>query len=361
MKKNQIIITLVSLLVVVGALVAVLMLRDGETDPEYTRYTSTTFGMFDTVSTLTGYAKSGEEFQAIANEVFAALEEYHQLFDIYNRYDGVENLYRINKLYNGEHKVVTVDRKIIDMLLYAKEMYVKTNGKMNIAMGSVLSIWHDCREKADDNWGVGELPDMEELLAAAEHTDINDLIIDEENCTVYLQDPKMKLDVGAFAKGYAVEMVARMLEERGISGYVINVGGNIRTIGTKADGERWMAGIENPGLEIDEQYIAYVGLAGEAIVTSGSYQRFFIADGKEYHHIIDPETLMPATHFVAVSIICKNSGMGDGLSTAVFCMPLEESRALIESLDGVEAMWTLPDGTIVKSSGFAEFEVEYNK
>lgn len=328
--------------------------------PELIRYNTTSFGYFDTVTTISGYAETGEDFQVIANEVLAALEEYHKLFDIYNKYDGIENLYKINRLYSGEHRVITVDRKIIDMLLYAKEMYVKTDGKMNIAMGSVLSIWHDYREEADDNWGIGELPPMDELQAAAEHTDINDLIIDEENSTVFLADPEMKLDVGAIAKGYAVEMVAQMLEERGITGYVINVGGNIRSVGAKADGEKWIAGIENPGLDIDKDYIAYIGLAGEAIVTSGSYQRYYIVDGKEYHHIIDPATLMPATHFVAVSIICEHSGDGDGLSTAVFCMPLEDGMALIESLDGVEAMWTFADGTIVKSSGFSSYEVEYN-
>ncbi len=316
---------------------------------------------FDTSTQISGYAASREEFDEIFAEAMAAVEEYHKLFDIYNRYDGIENLYKINKLYSGEHRVITVDRKIIDMLLYAKEMYVKTNGKMNIAMGSVLSIWHDCREEADSNFGIGEIPSMDELTEAAKHTDINDLIIDEENCTVYLADPQMKLDVGAIAKGYAVEMVARMLEEKGISGYTINIGGNIRTVGLKATGEKWVAAVENPLDPNDLPPTAYVGLEREAIVTSGSYQRYYFdVYGNTYHHIIDSETLMPADHFVAVSVICGDSGLGDGLSTALFCMPLEEGLALVESLDGVEAMWTSPDGTITKSSGFSNYEVEYN-
>lgn len=363
MKKNQIIITLLALLVVVGALLAVLLLPEDEQsqEDELTRFQSTSFGFFDTVTQVSGYAKDGEEFNRIATEIFAELEEYHQLFDIYNRYDGVENLYKVNKLYSGEHRVITVDRKIIDMLLYAKDMYVKTDGRMNIAMGSVLSIWHDYRSDAIENhFGIGELPPMEELIAAAEHTDINKVIIDEENSTVFLAEPEMKLDVGAIAKGYAVEMVARMLEERGISGYVINVGGNIRTVGAKADGEKWSAGIENPDDEAENAYIAYIGLAGESIVTSGSYQRYYLVDGEPYHHIIDGETLMPAEYFVAVSVICKSSADGDGLSTALFCMPLEEGMALVESLEDVEAMWTLHDGTQVRSSGFSNYEIEYN-
>ena len=362
MKKNHIIITLCALLLVVGALVTVLLLRDSEEEPidNLVRYRANAFSYFDTVSVVEGYAKSEEDFDKVTQQVFAALEEYHKLFDIYNSYEGINNLRKINKLYDGEHKVVTVDRKIIDMLLYAKKMYNVTGGEMNIAMGSVLSIWHDYRAEADDNYGFGKLPPMDELEEAAKHTNINDLIIDEENCTVYLADPQMKLDVGAIAKGYAVEMVAQMLEQQGITGYVINVGGNIRTVGVKGNGDKWLAGIEAPSDDFDEPYLAYLGLAGETIVTSGSYQRYSIVDGKEYHHIIDKDTLMPAKGFLSVSVICQNSADGDGLSTALFCMSLEDGMALVESLEGVEAHWVLEDGTRVKSSGFSNYEVEYN-
>ena len=164
----------------------------------------------------------------------------------------------------------------------------------------------------------------------------------------------MKLDVGAFAKGYAVEMVAKMLEEKGKTDYTVNVGGNIRTIGRKANGDKWMAGVENP--EDTSTYIEYVELAGQAIVTSGSYQRYYIVDGKTYHHIIDPDTLMPADKgFLSVSVICRDSGMGDGLSTALFCMTLEEGMAFVNSLDGVEVMWVTEDEVKHYSDGFGVY------
>lgn len=372
MKKKQLIISACILLVVVIALGVCIAKYNGDgtssttsnsnpDEPQKVRYTTgKIYGYFDTVTVIDGYASTTDEFDEIVKEILAELDEYHKLYDIYNAYEGIKNIRSINRLYDGEHKVVTVDRKIIDMLLYAKKMYNKTNGKMNIAMGSVLSIWHDYREAADDNYGFGELPPMEELEEAAQHTDINNLIIDEENCTVYLADPKMTLDVGAIAKGYAVEMIAQMLEEKGIDHFVLNVGGNIRTVGKRGDGKNWSAGIEDP-LDDEGEYIAYLGIAGESIVTSGSYQRYYIADGKEYHHIIDGETLMPATYFVGVSVVCKNSADGDGLSTALFCMPLEEGMALVESLEGVEAIWTLPDGTRYKSSGFSYYESQFKK
>ena len=317
------------------------------------KFSTYSFDYFDTVTTIVGYADTQEEFDAISAEILAELGEYHKLFNIYNRYEGLENLCTVNELEGGAHRVVKVDERIIQMLKYAKEMYEKTGGIVNVAMGSVLSIWHNYREAGRDEPWAAELPPMDALLAAAEHTDINHLVIDEEAETVFLADPKMRLDVGAIAKGYAVEMAARSLEEKGVTGYVINVGGNVRTVGTKGDGAAWTAGIDDPNGDEANPYYALVSLVGESLVTSGSYQRYYVVDGKPYHHIIHPETLMPSEGFVSVSVLTKSSADGDALSTALFCMSVEEGLALVESLEGTEALWVLSDGTRVESSGFA--------
>ena len=329
--------------------------------PKKEKYTAYALDYFDTATTVTGYECTREAFDEISGEILSQLEAYHRLFTIYHRFEGLENLCTVNEVKNGAHRVVTVDRRIIDMLLYAKEMYRLTGGRVNIAMGSVLSIWHDYRTAGMDDPWAAKLPPMERLTEAAQHTDIENLIIDEENSTVWISDPQMTLDVGAIAKGYAVEMVARSLEERGISGYVINVGGNVRTVGAKPDGEGWLAGIENPDTESDEAYVAYLRLAGESIVTSGSYQRYYTVAGKNYHHIIDVETLMPAEGYLSVSVICKNSGQGDALSTALFCMSFEEGYALVESLPDVEALWILPDETRKTSGGFDQYVTDVNQ
>lgn len=319
------------------------------------KYTAYSLDYFDTSTSITGYEISQEDFDETSSEILDLLKEYHQLYTIYHRFEGLENLYTINELENGVHRVVTVDKRIIDMLLYAKEMYDITGGKMNIAMGSVLSIWHDYRTKGLDEPWAAELPSEELLFEAAKHTDINNLIIDEKKSTVWISDPNMTLDVGAIAKGYAVEMIARTLESRGISGYVINVGGNVRTIGKKANGESWLAGIENPNTESNDSYIAYLALAGESVVTSGSYQRFYIVNGKNYHHIIDSDTLFPAEGYISISVVCQNSAEGDALSTALFCMTYDDGAALIESLPDVEALWVFPDESVKKSSGFDNY------
>lgn len=317
--------------------------------PRGNQYSAYSMEYFDTVITVVGYEDTKEEFDAMAEEILSQFAEYHRLYSIYHRFEGIENLCTVNETVDGAHRTVTVDRRIIDLLLYAKEMYAVTDGTVNIAMGSVLSLWHNYRELGKDNPAGASLPPMNRLRGAAGHTDINGLIIDAENSTVTLADPLMKLDVGAIAKGYAVECVARSLEARGITGYVLNVGGNVRAVGKKPNGALWTVGIENP---IGEEYLAYLQLEDESVVTSGSYQRYYYVDGKAYHHIIHPDTLMPAEGFMSVSVICKDSGFGDAMSTALFCLTLEEGLALVESVSDLEAMWVAEDGSKTVSSGW---------
>lgn len=324
-----------------------------------TKYSDYSFDFFDTATTLVGYADSKEEFDAVCTEIKGLLMEYHQLYNIYNRYDGVVNLCTVNDRVNGVHQTVQVDEKIMELLVYAKELYTVTEGKMNIAMGSVLSIWHQYRTAGLEDPENAALPPMDKLEEAAQHTDIQQMILDEENSTVYLADPAMSLDVGAIAKGYATEQVALYLEGKGITGWILNVGGNVRCVGGRPDGEPWAVGIENPDTENTAQpYIAYLHLNGKSLVTSGSYQRYYTVDGVRYHHIIDPATLMPGTNYRSVSVLCTDSGRADALSTALFSMTYEQGKALIEGLTDAEAMWVLGDGTQLYSSGFEGYTYE---
>ena len=321
---------------------------------EQERFSAYSFDFFDTATTVIGYADSKEEFDKVVDGIFAELEEYHRLYTIYNRFDGLNNMRTVN---TSEGKV-TVDKKIVDMLSFSKEMYDLTEGRTNVALGSVLSIWHSYRQTGTNHPERAELPPMEKLLLAAEHTDIDSIVIDRENLTVERLDKDVTLDVGAVAKGYAVARVAESLRESGISGYLLNVGGNVCTVGTRADGTKWAIGIENPAGDEENPYVAYLDLADKSVVTSGAYQRYYFVNGEKYHHIIDPDTLMPGVNYMSVSVICDDSGMGDALSTALFCMDADRGLALVESLDGVEAMWVLPNGEQIYSGGFSEYETK---
>ena len=321
------------------------------------RYSTIFYDAFDTVTQVIAYCDSEEEFSRQMDALHADLLEYHRLYDIYNDYDGVVNVKTIND--NAGVAPVQVDDKILGMLELARQMYDTTNGKLNIAMGSVLRIWHDYREAAEANTNEADnkLPEQEALDAAAQHCDISNLVIDENAKTVYLSDPDMSLDVGSVGKGYAVEMVAQAAEARGLTSALISVGGNLRAIGTKPDGSQWVGGVENPW-NSSEVYtngsstVAAVKMSDLSLVTSGDYQRYYVVDGVRYHHLIDPATLWPAAYFDGVSVLAPDSGVADCLTTGLFCQPLEDGMKIVESLDGVEAMWCTPDQQVITSSGW---------
>lgn len=303
--------------------------------------------VFDTVTEFLGYDSSEEEFKTKAKLLNDELLVYHQLYDIYNEYDGINNLKTINN--NAGIAPVVVDSKIIDLIKFSKDVYEKTDGEINIAMGSVLSIWHNYR-----SYGK-ELPPIEDLKEAAKHCDINNIIIDETASTVYLADPEMSLDVGSIGKGYAVQMVAEHARNCGYDNMVINCGGNVAAIGTKPDNTNWKFGIQNPDLKAANNLLKTVSFADRCLVTSGDYQRYYVVDGVEYCHIIDPDTLMPANYFKSVSIITNHSGLADALSTALFNMPYEDGLTLINSIEDAEAIWVFEDGSIHYSDSFEKY------
>lgn len=321
---------------------------------EYSKYGDSFFDTFDTMTQVVGYTKSEQEFRTYFDKIHARFLQLHKLYDIYNNYEGMNNIKTIND--NAGIKPVKVDKEIIDLILFAKDWYKRTGGKTNIAMGSVLSIWHEYREAGIDDPENAKLPPMEELREALKHTDISKVIVDTKNSTVYLEDERMSLDVGAIAKGFATEIVAREIMADGFTSGLISAGGNVRALGKPLDGvrERWGIGIQNPDKSIineEQNLLDTIFLNNASVVSSGDYQRFYVVNGKPYHHLIDPDTLMPGNYYRAVTIVTEDAGIADFLSTTAFLMPYEQSRALVESLEGVEAVWVMPDGKVEATEG----------
>ena len=186
------------------------------------------------------------------------------------------------------------------------------------------------------------------MTEAARHTDLSRLILDEEAGTVFYADPEMSLDVGAIAKGYALEQVCKAARE----GLLISVGGNVRATGPKPDGGSWVVGIQNPTGE--EGYLHTVEVQDISVVTSGDYQRYYTVDGVSYHHIIDPATNYPGRLWRAVTVLCPDSGLADGLSTALFLLPQAEGQALLDKF-GCEALWVDSDNNLSYSPGFRDY------
>lgn len=318
----------------------------GESQTEQSQYTATFLTLFDTVTTVVGRAESQEAFTQTAQQIHDELLIYHQLFDIYESYDGISNLKTINDAAGVEP--VQVDRKIIDLLLDCKTYYVLTDGRVNVVMGSVLELWHDAREKGINDPQHAALPDEQALRRASEHMSQDCLVIDEEASTVFLSDPEARLDVGAVAKGWATQRVSEGAPE----GLLLSVGGNVCATGPKTKDTPWVVGIQDP--DGGDNYLHTLEVSKGSVVTSGDYQRSYFVDGTRYHHIIDPDTLYPGTLWRSVTVVCQDSGLADALSTALFLLPMEQGLALAEEYSW-EAMWVNQDGERFYSPGFEEW------
>lgn len=318
------------------------------------RFSKNFLDLFDTASTIIAYDNSADEFDQHFNQFYDKLKTYDHLFDIYNSYDGIVNLKTLND--TAKDGPVKVDSEIIDLLEYGKEIYKMSAGKTNICYGAVLILWHNAREDAKINPENAYLPDADQLKEASQHTNIDDLIIDKENSTVYFADSELKLDVGAIAKGYAVNEVGKFAKQNLWTSAAISIGGNIYTFGNKNDDGKtlWNIGIENPNPN-SEDYLENVAITELSVVTSGDYQRYYTVDGKRYCHIINPDTMMPSEFVSSVSVICNDSALGDALSTTLFNMPIEDGVKFVNSLDGVEAIWVDKEYNNTYSNNFKDY------
>lgn len=310
------------------ALWAVLLLLSifsgcGKTSPK--RFQTSYTDVFDTVCSFCAYCGSEEQFKSVSESLHEELLRLHRLFDIYcgPPDGGILALNRDGYLDNP-------DEDIVSLLELGKEYYGISGGKLNIAMGSVLSIWHDSRKD-------GVLPDKDKLAQASMHMDISKLVIEDDR--IALSDPEMRIDVGAIAKGYAAQKAAELIRNLGVENFALDLGGNIKTSGKKPDGD-WNIGIRDP----DGGILTSVRASNLSVVTSGDYERFYELDGVRYSHIISPDTLYPADMYRSVTVICESSAEGDALSTSLFCMDFDSGKALCEELK-IKAIWIMPDGS----------------
>lgn len=313
----------------------------------YAYYTHAFFGVFDTVVQFGAYAQSPEEFEQYADFVEQRFTYYSHLYDRFCEYDGINNIKTIND--HAGIAPVEVSSDILDLLEFCQEWYEKTDGQVNIAMGPVISIWHEYMERYSGTED-GVLPGKEALEAAAALTDISQLIIDRQNNTVFLAQGGMLLDLGAVAKGYAAQRIAEELRTEGAASFLINAGGNVVAADPPMEKGRtgWGIALRDPLADPNDSSVPVlnsVNLSNGCVVTSGDYERFYLVDGVRYCHIIDPLTLFPARYYRSVTVVCEDSGIADLASTALFTLPYEQSLALAEK-SGWKALWVFADGRI---------------
>ena len=318
------------------------------------------YDTFDTVVHIAIY--TDDDSFAKENLVYAKerYEELHKLFDNYKTYPDLVNVKTIND--NAGIKPVTVDDTLFQLIKSSIDDYNNISHNTNIALGPVTKLWNEYRELYEGGKTKEEvialkgeaLPSDAELEKLRPLVNIDKIKLDDEKQTVSLEKG-MELDLGATAKGFATELVAKELEDRGVKSCVISAGGNVRIIGKPTDGrDNFKIGIQNPDLESPDQVLASLNVANTSIVTSGDYQRYFDLDGVRYCHIIDPDTLKPAHEIKSATVIKEDSGLCDFLSTAAFNSTDDEIKELSDKT-GAGIVWVDKDMKVKSTENASKF------
>lgn len=329
--------------------------------PVYEKYSYTFFNTFDTVVKTVMYVESEEKSKEYNNYIEKRFNELHKEFNKYDNYEGINNVKTIND--NAGISPVKVSDELFDLIKTSMDYTLTYSDKTDISLGSVLEIWSKYRDMNEDldpdktyeNWEL--IPTEEELNDANKFVGLENIELNDEEKTVFIKNANTRIDVGATAKGYAVEVICNELKEMGCDSLLISAGGNVKAVGPPLDGirGRWGIGIMNPdvlfGIHDESNIVETIFVKDLSVVTSGDYQRYFIVDGKNYHHLIDKDTLQPGEYFRGVTVVHENSALADFLSTAIFLMPYEEGLNLINSIEGAECYWIFLDDSVKVTDG----------
>ena len=279
----------------------------------------------------------------------AAFEEVFREFDRLDRLMSVwqegSDVVRINAA-AGDHPV-PVSRDTIAVLLAARQVSEWTNGKFDVTFGALSGLWKFDSQNQDNT-----LPDMAAVRARLPLIDYRDLVIDEQAGTASLKRKGMSVHLGGIGKGYAVDRGAAILRARGIGNFMIQAGGDLYVAGRHGD-RSWRAGIRDPRGPADRSFAA-IDLSDSTFSTSGDYERFFIAGGRRYHHIIDPDTGEPTEHTRSVTIMAKSATLSDAIDTGVFLLGPTAGMELIEKVPDVEGVIVTSKNEVLVSSGLKD-------
>ena len=291
---------------------------------------------FDTVITITLY---DADQVSLIDKCFEMADHYEKLF---SRTIPDSDVSRINAA-NGEF--VTVDEETLGLIEYGLHYCEISDGRFDITIGALSDLW-------DITNNPGIVPEEEKIRNALDTIGYQNLLI--EGNQVALTDAGTRLDLGGIAKGYIADKMKEYLQSEGVTSGMINLGGNVLTIGDKPDGSKYSVAVQKPFDEMNSP-LAVLQISDQTVVSSGIYERYFELDNKIYHHILDTSTGYPIeNNLLGVTIICDKSVDGDGLSTTCFSLGLEEGMKLIESIDHTEAVFITDDYELHCSSGIGK-------
>lgn len=287
-----------------------------------------------TYMTLTAYGESAEAALALSEERIKELEA------LWSTTDENSDIYKVNQ--SGGARTA-VSEETAEILRFALDMAEQTNGSLDPTISPIVTAWGFIS-------GDYRIPDHEELESLLRYVDYEKVKLEDTFVTL---PEGMQQDLGAVGKGYAGDIIAKLLKEQGIASALLNIGGNIQMTGGKPDGSKWRIGIQNP---FGEGSLGVLEREDGAVVTSGNYERYFTGgDGKQYGHIIDPSTGYPAEHGLAsVSIIAEEGRLCDALSTAVYVMGLDEAVKYWREHGGFEMLLVTDENEIYLTEGIRD-------
>lgn len=248
----------------------------------------------------------------------------------------------ISRINEANGSPVEVSDETAELIRLGIQYGELSGGKFDITIAAAADLW-DFRDNEEKR-----LPDPDKLAEAVTHIDYHSIHVDGN--TVTLTDPEAKIDLGGIAKGYIADRLKEYLESQGVEHALINLGGNMLAVGGRYDGTDFEIGLQEPFAK-DGTVMAVLPVSDKSVVSSGNYERCFEKDGRIYHHILDPDTGYPIDNgLTQVTIISELSVDGDALSTTCYALGLKEGMELIQSLDGIEAVFVTEDQQIHTSS-----------
>ena len=292
-----------------------------------------------TLVTVTAVASTEAQGQ---EAVTAAFREVHRLEKLLSTWIPTSELSRVNAAAGRE--AIAVSPETFELLVRSMEIGRLTEGGFNIAVGPAVEAW-----SVTERMRVPDKDELDRLKAIVDPTQIR---LDAQARTVFLSKPGMRIDVGGIGKGFAADRVVAVMQAAGATAGVVALSGDIKTFGRFPDGDRFRFGVRHP--RKDGVILATLEMENEAISTAGDYERYFERDGVRYHHILDPVTLEPARQCQSVTVIASEGTLADGLDTGLFVMGPERGMALVERLEGVEAVIVDRDGRVLVSSGLKD-------
>jgi len=284
--------------------------------------------LMDTIVSITVVSTSRDRAEKAINEAFRELK---RLEDIMNFYSEESEVSRINR--NAGIRPVKVSMDMIDII--EKAIYVSrlTDGAFDITTGPLTRLWDFQNKTPTVTDATKKVPEPSEIRKALRLVNYRDIVINQKDSTVFLKRKGMLIDLGGIAKGYGADRAMEILKKNGINSCLVAIAGDIKVSGRKPDGSPWVIGIRHPRAEKgSDDIFTSLPLTDAAISTSGDYERFFIKDGKRYHHIINPFTGYPSESTGGVSVITEKGYLSDSLATAVFVLGPEKGMELLKRL-----------------------------